>query len=110
VGSSLKMIAVLTYFSLVKIAKLPMPVFKILIVDDEVLIAEYLKDILFSLNMGPLKMAHSREQANKLIDAGVEGVILGCTELTLFMPLDCKTILFDTTQIHIEDALDMALV
>lgn len=46
----------------------------------------------------------------KLIGYGAEGVILGCTELTLFMPLDCDTLLFDTTQIHIEEALCMALL
>ncbi len=45
----------------------------------------------------------------KLIGHGAEGVILGCTELTLFMPLDCDILLFDTTQIHIEEALHMAL-
>jgi aspartate racemase len=47
---------------------------------------------------------------NRLIDSGAQGVVLGCTELTLFMPLDCETALFDTTRIHIEDALNMALM
>ncbi|WP_191968018.1 aspartate/glutamate racemase family protein [Rhizosphaericola mali] len=46
---------------------------------------------------------------NNLVLSGAEGVILGCTELTLFKPLDCSTILFDTTLIHIEAAINYAL-
>jgi aspartate racemase len=59
-------------------------------------------------NVTPESKAEYTDIINKLIDQGAEGAILGCTELTLFTPLDCKTILFDTTQIHIEDALAMA--
>jgi aspartate racemase len=40
---------------------------------------------------------------------GAKGIILGCTELTLFMPVRCSVPLFDTTQIHIEDALSEAI-
>jgi aspartate racemase len=45
----------------------------------------------------------------RLIAEGAEGVILGCSELTLFTPLECPVPLFDTTRIHIEEALDEAL-
>lgn len=45
----------------------------------------------------------------RLTDSGAEGVILGCTELTLFMPLNYDTKIFDTTQIHIEEALNLAI-
>lgn len=44
-----------------------------------------------------------------LVSSGAEGVILGCTELTLLTPFDCSVPQFDTTRIHIEDALDQAL-
>jgi two-component system response regulator LytT len=37
--------------------------FKILIVDDEVLIAEFLKDVLISLDYTVLKLAHNKNQA-----------------------------------------------
>lgn len=46
---------------------------------------------------------------NDLPAKGAEGVILGCTELTLFMPLECTVPLFDTTRIHIDVALEEAL-
>jgi aspartate racemase len=45
----------------------------------------------------------------RLITRGSEGVILGCSELILFTPFECAMPLFDTTRIHIEDALDEAL-
>lgn len=49
------------------------------------------------------------EIVERLVGRGAEGVILGCTELTLFTPLECTVPLFDTTRIHIEDALEEAL-
>ena len=42
---------------------------------------------------------------NKLQDAGAEGVILGCTELTLLELADINLPVFDTVKIHIEAAL-----
>lgn len=45
----------------------------------------------------------------KLEDAGAEGIILGCTELTL-LDLDSVTLpLFDTVKVHVEAALKEAL-
>lgn len=45
----------------------------------------------------------------KLNDTGAEGIILGCTELTL-LDLDSVTLpLFDTVKIHVEAALKEAL-
>lgn len=46
---------------------------------------------------------------NDLITNGAGGVILGCTELTMLMPIECSAPLFDTTRIHIEAALAEAL-
>jgi aspartate racemase len=59
--------------------------------------------------VNPESRAEYARIANGLVATSAQGVILGCTELTLFMPLDCRFPLFDTTRIHIEDALDAAL-
>jgi len=46
----------------------------------------------------------------KLSDAGAEGVILGCTEIPLLVKKeDCNIPMFDTTTIHAETAVDLAL-
>ena len=45
----------------------------------------------------------------KLEQAGAEGIILGCTELTLLSLPKVKSPLFDTTRIHVEAALEYAL-
>ncbi len=45
----------------------------------------------------------------RLIDEGAEGVILGCTEITMLIgPQDVSCPVFDTTQIHIEEAAAFA--
>ncbi len=50
--------------------------FKILIVDDEVLIAEFLKDELISLGYQNIKLAHHKTQAYKVIEEFEPQVIL----------------------------------
>jgi aspartate racemase len=50
------------------------------------------------------------EIIHDLIRAGVEGVILGCTEIGLLVhDGDCQVPLFDTTRIHAEAAVEYAL-
>ena len=45
-----------------------------------------------------------------LVENGAEGIILGCTEISLLVgPEDSSVPLFDTTQIHAEAAVDYAL-
>ena len=45
-----------------------------------------------------------------LVAAGAEGIILGCTEFSLLVGAgDCKVPLFDTTSLHVAQALDWAL-
>lgn len=45
-----------------------------------------------------------------LLEAGCEGVILGCTEIGLLLkPGDLPAPLFDTMALHVEAALDWAL-
>ena len=47
---------------------------------------------------------------NTLIEQGAEGVILGCTEITLLVtPEDTDVKLFDTTMIHAQKAVELAL-
>lgn len=49
------------------------------------------------------------EIAASLIARGAEGIILGCTELTLLQPFECSVPLFDTTRLHVRAALDHAV-
>jgi aspartate racemase len=46
----------------------------------------------------------------RLVAAGAEGIILGCTEIGLLVhDGDCRVPLFDTTRIHAEAAVEFAL-
>lgn len=48
---------------------------------------------------------------DKLTAAGAEAIILGCTEIGLLVkPNDTKAILFDTTEIHAERAVALAVM
>lgn len=50
------------------------------------------------------------EIIDRLITAGAEGVILGCTEIGLLVKAeDCSIPVFDTTLIHAQAAVDFAL-
>jgi aspartate racemase len=51
-----------------------------------------------------------REIIQGLIDEGVEGIILGCTEIAMLIgPQDCTVPTFDTTEIHARAAAMCAL-
>ncbi len=50
--------------------------FKILVVDDEVLIAEYLKDVLYSLDFTSVQLAHDCEEAFLMIKRNKPDLIL----------------------------------
>ncbi|MHB8800855.1 MAG: aspartate/glutamate racemase family protein [Thermoanaerobaculia bacterium] len=51
-----------------------------------------------------------RELIRRLVDRGAEGVILGCTEIGLLVsPSDAPVPVFDTTRLHAEAAVDLAL-
>lgn len=65
------------------------------------------------LVLGEIKSG-SREQykqiIEKLIAAGAQGIILGCTEIGLLVKnKDCRVPLFDTTYIHAVSAVELAL-
>jgi aspartate racemase len=58
----------------------------------------------------PESKARYVEIMRKLVKAGAEGIILGCTEITLLVNQgDSSVPLFDTTAIHAEVAVDYAL-
>jgi aspartate racemase len=47
---------------------------------------------------------------NKLVNKGAEGIVLGCTELPLLIqPSDIHAPIFDTTRLHAEAAVNLAL-
>jgi aspartate racemase len=55
--------------------------------------------------------ARYREIIAELVEQGAEAIILGCTEITLLVNADDASVpLFDTTLIHAEDAVKLALV
>lgn len=54
--------------------------------------------------------AHYREIMQRLVEAGAEGLILGCTEIALLVgPDDAPVPLFDTTDLHARAAAAWAL-
>jgi aspartate racemase len=54
--------------------------------------------------------AHYREIMRRLIEAGAEGIILGCTEIALLVGSDDAPVpLFDTTRLHARHAAEWAL-
>jgi aspartate racemase len=51
-----------------------------------------------------------REVIAALAGRGAQGIILGCTEIALLIsPADASVPLFDTTELHVESAVDLAL-
>ncbi|MFG1699776.1 aspartate/glutamate racemase family protein [Nonomuraea sp. NPDC049309] len=72
-------------------------------------------DVIYQeLTLGRVEPA-SREAYRRVIadlaGRGAQGVILGCTEITLLVGQDDSPVpVFDSTRIHVEAALDLALV
>ncbi|MGW5240017.1 aspartate/glutamate racemase family protein [Monashia sp. NPDC004114] len=57
----------------------------------------------------PSRQAY-REIIARLVDAGAEGIILGCTEIELLVgPADSPVPVFPTTRLHVEAAVTAAL-
>ncbi|MGE5224522.1 MAG: aspartate/glutamate racemase family protein [Omnitrophica WOR_2 bacterium] len=58
----------------------------------------------------PASRDRYRQVIAGLVEAGAEGIVLGCTEIGLLVkPEDSPRPLFDTTQIHAEAAVDFAI-
>ena len=51
-----------------------------------------------------------RQIMRKLVDHGAEGILLGCTEIDLLVsPNDTSVPIFDTTRLHVQEAIQLAL-
>jgi aspartate racemase len=51
-----------------------------------------------------------RQIMRKLVDHGAEGILLGCTEIDLLVrPDDTSVPVFDTTRLHVQKAIQLAL-
>ena len=51
-----------------------------------------------------------RQIMRKLVDHGAEGILLGCTEIELLVrPDDTSVPVFDTTRLHVQKAIQLAL-
>jgi aspartate racemase len=77
---------------------------------DRALVHRVIYDELVQGRAEPASRQAYREVIARLVQAGAEAVILGCTEIMLLVrPEDSAVPLFDTTAIHAEAAVDLAL-
>ena len=78
--------------------------------DDRALVHRIIYDELVAGQIHEASRAAYREVIARLVEAGAEGVILGCTEIMLLIgPQDSAVPLFDTTQLHAEAAVRLAI-
>jgi aspartate racemase len=77
---------------------------------DRQLVHQVIYDELCQGIVRPQSRAAYREIIGRLVDEGVQGVILGCTEIELLIAQpDSPVPVFPTTQIHVDAAIDRAL-
>jgi len=77
---------------------------------DRLLVHEVIYQELCLGEINPASRRRYREIMQKLVAQGAEAIILGCTEITLLVDAtDASVPLFDTTQIHAEEAVLQAL-
>ena len=78
--------------------------------DDRALVHRIIYEELIAGQIHEASRAAYREVIARLVEAGAEGVILGCTEIMLLIgPQDSAVPLFDTTQLHAEAAVRLAI-
>jgi len=78
--------------------------------EDRAVVHRIIYEELVQGRVEPASRAAYREVIARLVDQGAEAVILGCTEIMLLVkPEDSAVPLFDTTAIHAEAAVDLAL-
>lgn len=78
--------------------------------DDRATIHRIIYDELCLGVISPESKARYVEIIQRLIDAGAQGIILGCTEIGLLIQQpDCAVPLFDTTRLHAVAAVEHAL-
>jgi aspartate racemase len=86
--------------------------FEVLVPDEEDrnMVHRVIYDELVQGRIEPLSRSAYRDVIGRLADRGAEAVILGCTEIMLLVkPEDSLVPLYDTTTIHAEAAVDMAI-
>ncbi|WP_458097984.1 aspartate/glutamate racemase family protein [Roseomonas sp. WA12] len=77
---------------------------------DRALIHQVIYEELVQGRVEPSSRQVYREVITRLVERGAEAIILGCTEIMLLVrPEDSPVPLFDTTAIHAEAAVDLAL-
>ena len=78
--------------------------------NDRALVHRIIYEELVAGQIHEASRAAYREVIARLVEAGAEGVILGCTEIMLLIgPQDSAVPLFDTTQLHAEAAVRLAI-
>ena len=85
---------------------------EVLVPDDEgrAVVHQVIYDELVQGRAEPASRQAYREVIAGLVERGAEAIILGCTEIMLLVrPEDSPVPLFDTTAIHAEAAVEMAI-
>lgn len=78
--------------------------------DDRQVVHEIIYDELCQGIVRPESRARYREIIQRLVDAGAEGIIYGCTEIELLVDqTDSSVPVFPTTRLHCEAAADRAM-
>ncbi|MET0811587.1 MAG: aspartate/glutamate racemase family protein [Microbacterium sp.] len=78
--------------------------------DDRAIVHRVIYDELVRGIVSDASRAEYRRIIRALVDAGAEGVILGCTEIELLVTqADSSVPVFPTTRIHVEEAVAQAL-
>jgi aspartate racemase len=79
-------------------------------VDDRATLHRVIYDELVQGRIEETSRAAMRGVIARLVEAGAQGIVLGCTELMLLIhPEDSAVPLFDTTELHAKAAVDFAL-
>lgn len=77
---------------------------------DRQVVHQVIYDELCVGTIDPVSRQHYAEIIARLVQAGAEGIILGCTEIELLVqPNDSPVPLFPTTKIHAEAAVERAI-
>jgi aspartate racemase len=78
---------------------------------DRVLVHRVIYDELFQGQVKPSSRQAYRKVIARLVARGAEAIILRCTEIMLLVNADDSSVpLFDTTALHAEAAVEMALI
>ena len=78
--------------------------------DDQAVVHWIIYDELCRGKVRDLDRQSCLQIIDKLIERGAEGIVLGCTELPLLIrPGDVRVPVFDTTRLHAEAAVELAL-